>query len=107
MSEILTRGRQIQRQITWLATITVVTFVLLLATIFYVAVSNHELAVQGDKAHTAVCTLRTDLGARIAAGEAFLKLHPEGLGSITADEIRTSIEGQKRTYAALSTAGCK
>ena len=106
MTETEKRGA-IQTSIRNLAILTAVTFLLLVGAIGFFAKTNHDLARRGDQAHTAVCTLRTDVGERIAASEQFLREHPEGIAGIPVATLRSSIEAQKRTYASLASAHCE
>lgn len=54
----------------------------------------------------AVCAFRTDLQVRVDASEAYLVDHPDGFLGIPAAQIRSSIDGQRRTIVALAGAGC-
>lgn len=54
----------------------------------------------------AVCSFRSDLVARTAASEKYLADHPEGVFGLSAAQIRSSLDSQRRTIAALGGAGC-
>lgn len=68
---------------------------------------NRKLALEGQEAHDALCTFRTDLQRRITLGRQFLATHPEGIPGISAADLARSIAGQESTLKALKISNCK
>jgi hypothetical protein len=62
-----------------------------------------EIAVQTNDA---LCALRVDLEARVAASEQFLEDNPNGIPGLPAAVIRTGITNQQRTIEALGDLEC-
>lgn len=56
--------------------------------------------------NAALCTFRADVQTRAQQGEDFLRDHPEGFAGIPAATLRQSIDGQRRTVAALARLDC-
>jgi hypothetical protein len=54
----------------------------------------------------ALCTLRSDLEARVEVSKTFLREHPEGVAGIPAQTIRDGIVNQERTILALGGLSC-
>jgi hypothetical protein len=67
---------------------------------------RHDLQVVATQTNTALCTLRHDLADRVRASEDFLINHPAGIPGVPAATIRTNLNGQRRTVAALSNLHC-
>lgn len=61
-----------------------------------------------QKTHDALCTFRGDLQARANQSEKFLGTHPgrEPFPGISRETLKTSIDNQRRTIAALDGLGC-
>lgn len=64
---------------------------------------THHLAATTN---AALCALRRDLEVRVTASLKFLDEHPEGFAGVPAAQIRTSVQGQQHTIAALSGLKC-
>lgn len=96
----------LQRGIRRLAALTVVLFVLLAGLGAYVYVRLSDISDRGARAHTAVCVLRADEIARVAAARAFIAEHPGGFAGITVESLQQTINSQERTIAALAIADC-
>ena len=79
---------------------------LLLAAVVVIALGLRDNAAQGDRAHAALCVLRSDLHARVTASEEFLATHPHGIPGINAKQIQASIRGERKTIAALANLRC-
>lgn len=58
--------------------------------------ANYKLALQGKQAHDVQCAQRNNLREQIEFADAFLKAHPEGFGTLSADEIRVANERQRK-----------
>jgi hypothetical protein len=54
----------------------------------------------------ALCALRDDLHQRIVGAEDFLRKHPGGIPGIPAKTIQATVDGQRRTIAALGGLRC-
>lgn len=65
-----------------------------------------RIGEESEKTTAALCTLRQDLQVRVDATERFLVDHPKGFAGIPAVQLRQSLDGQKRTIAALSSLEC-
>lgn len=91
--------REMQRGLRWLIIATIVLY-LGVVVIGLLAWSN---ALTTQKA---LCQFRGDLTSRVVGGEKFLKAHPDGAFGISADEIQTQLDNQRRTVKALSILSC-
>lgn len=103
-------GREIEldlrRTLRRLIYATVVLYVGLLVTGFFlwrIVVTNADTA---GRAASALCALRADLDQRVQSGAAFLIAHPGGAFGISAASIRQSLDSQRRTIATLANLNC-
>jgi hypothetical protein len=103
-------GAQIQRGLRRLTYATVVLFIALgVVGVFgwHDAVAKrHDLQREEMRTNRALCTLRGDLADRVRASEDFLINHPAGIPGVPAATIRSNLNGQRRTVAALSNLHC-
>ena len=74
--------------------------------LFLSALLFTRLADTTTRTNDALCNLRIDVRQRVAGAEAFLKDHPDGIPGIPVATLRQSLDGQRRTVAALSTLNC-
>lgn len=99
MTERLDTPGDLQRGLRWLTRSTVAVYIVLIVVSLYFWNDARET-------RRAVCAFRDDLGERVAQSEAFLADHPEGFGGISTAQIRTSLDGQRRTITALAPLDC-
>lgn len=76
-------------------------------------VEVHQLVVKVEKltkagvtAHRALCILRNDFRARITASLAFLQNHPNGIDGLSASDILSSINMERKTVLILAILNC-
>lgn len=65
-----------------------------------------QVGEDADRTTGALCALRVDLQSRVDQTETFLLSHPSGFAGIPRATLNQSLEGQKRTIAALRTLQC-
>jgi hypothetical protein len=65
-----------------------------------------ELQRATESINGALCTLRSDLEARVTGARQFLADHPQGVAGISALVLKTSIDNQQRTIDALASLEC-
>lgn len=65
-----------------------------------------RLERENQQAKDALCVFRSDLQARVDAGNEFLADHPDGIPGIPAKQFRTSLDNQQRTVSALRGLSC-
>lgn len=90
---------EIRHSLKWLTRATVALYIILIAVTLY-------FIWDARRTKDAVCAFRADLVERVDASEAYLADHPEGVFGLSAAQIRSSLDGQRRTISALSSAGC-
>lgn len=59
-----------------------------------------------SQASDALCTFRADLQSRVTQTQDYLRLHPEGFPGVSPETMQTSLAGQVRTVASLSSLSC-
>lgn len=101
---------ELRRGLRWLGAATGVLYgvVVLLVVVFWHDSTSKTRALLREATRTtsALCALRGDLQTRINTSERFLADHPQGIPGISAASIRSSINGQRHTIAALSPLNC-
>lgn len=96
----------LQRSLRWLTRATVVLYVVLITAIAY---TYHDLAQKQDSlasTRAGVCAFRADLESRVKASEQYLADHPGGVFGLSPAQLRSSLDGQRRTVAALQAVTC-
>jgi hypothetical protein len=74
------------------------------------AVRSRDISYVNQIATTnqlALCAFRSDVQARVAASEQFLREHPNGIPGISPATIRTNLRAQRQTVDALSVLNCE
>lgn len=103
-------AESVRKAIRRLTIATVILAALLVAAIVVVwldsASKRSTLHADEERTTSALCALRLDLQDRVVAGENFLLEHPDGIPGISASQIRTSLDGQRRTITALAILQC-
>jgi hypothetical protein len=88
--------------------------VLLAASLLFVnardnAQTQAQLAAIANETHSALCTFKDDIAARLENTKTYLKAHPgpEPIEGITRADLKRSLDAQQRTLDALSILNCE